>query len=218
MTATLQSPPEVDVGPTLQELLDRVGDLPLRRIRLHPYPATEQDVLEIDAQEKRLCELVDGVLVEKPMGALESHIAAILIELLGGFVRKNKLGVVLAPDGMMRIAPGRVRMPDVSFIEWRQFPGGKMSPTPIPSIYPDLAVEVLSISNTRNEMEKKRSEYFAAGTRLVWIVDPSSRTVSVFTPEKPNEPTVFSEPQTVVGDPVLPGFSFVVGQLFEDLK
>jgi Uma2 family endonuclease len=218
MTAILPSPSDTDIGPTLQELLDRVGDIPARRIRLYPYPATEQDVIDIHATEHRLCELVDEVLVEKPMGAREGFLAANLIMILNVFVKPRKLGAVLAPDGMMRLAPGRVRMPDVSVIEWRQFPSGKMSRTPIPSVYPDLAIEVLSEGNTTKEMERKRSEYFAAGTRLVWIVDPVPRTVAVYTPENPDQPTVFAEPDTVVGDPVLPGFSFVVRELFEELE
>jgi hypothetical protein len=80
------------------ELVDRLGGVPLDRIRLQPPPgtATVNDVVEIDAHEDRLCELVDGVLVEKTMGLYESQIAGLLIQLIGAFVTKRSLGIVTA--------------------------------------------------------------------------------------------------------------------------
>src|SRR5947209_6381702 len=74
-----------------------------------------------------------------------------------------------------------VRMPDVSFVRWEQFPNREVTDVPIPDLYPDLAIEVLSPSNTKREMKRKRKEYFAAGTRLVWELNPKTRTVDVYT-------------------------------------
>ena len=82
---------------------------------------------------------------------------------------------------MLRVQPGRVRLPDVSFFSWDHFPGRILPPGAILGLSPDLAVEVLSPSNTREEMLRKRREYFAGGTRLVWEVDPEERTVRVYT-------------------------------------
>src|SRR5262249_10189907 len=67
MTTTLTTPPRYR---TLADLLKRLGDIPPERVRLEPAPGqgTVEDVLEIHARERRLCELVDGVLVEKAMG------------------------------------------------------------------------------------------------------------------------------------------------------
>jgi len=80
------------------------------------------------------------VLVEKAMGFLEAQIAIELARLLGDFVDRHKLGVVNGEGGMMKLAPGLIRIPDVSFVSWGQFLGGKIPRTPIPSIHPNLAV------------------------------------------------------------------------------
>jgi hypothetical protein len=82
-------------------------------------------------------------------------------------------------------------------------------------LVPDLAVEVLSPSNTEAEMARKRQEYFAAGVRLVWMVDPDARTVTVYT--APDQSTVLGEVDTLSGDPVLPGFTLPLRDLFAEL-
>src|SRR5947208_2190415 len=118
---------------TAADLLNRFGAIPLRRIRQDPPPgsATEQDVIDIHNWEKRLYELVDGVLVEKTMGVQESYVSVLLAGLLGQFAVRNGLGFVLGPDGMARLAPGLVRIPDVSFISWEQLPDRKVPRLPM---------------------------------------------------------------------------------------
>ena len=74
-------------------------------------------------RENRLCELVDGTLVEKAMGFEESRLAAELIHLVKSYLDRNDLGICVGADGMMRIAPGLVRIPDVSFVAWTRLPG-----------------------------------------------------------------------------------------------
>jgi|SRR5579872_1761212 len=82
---------------TLAELLERFGPMPATRVRfdVRPGTATAKDVLEIHRREKRLCELVDGVLVEKPIGFQESMLAAAIISILANYVRPRKLGVLV---------------------------------------------------------------------------------------------------------------------------
>jgi hypothetical protein len=101
---------------TLAELLERLGSVPLERIPVHPSPAqaTERDVLVRPGAEKRLYELVDGVLVEKPMGYYEARLAAWLIRLLGECLDQRDLGIVMGGDSTLRLAPGLVCLPDVS--------------------------------------------------------------------------------------------------------
>jgi Uma2 family endonuclease len=190
--------------------------MPLSRIRFDPPPgqATEQDVLDIHDRENRLCELVDGVLVEKTVGFQESYIAAALIGLLRAS-GANERGAVVGADGMMRLAPGLVRIPDVSFISWEKFPGQRVSSEPIPDLAPNLAVEVLSPRNTSKEMERKLDDYFAAGVELVWYIDPETRTVAVFTAR--DEKTILNENQTLDGSKVLPTFALPVRDLFAKL-
>jgi len=200
------------------ELLDRLGHVPPERIRLQPPPgtATEADVLTaLEAPRKRLCELIDGVLVEKAMGYSESVLASLLIELLNAFVRPRNLGLVTAPDGTVRLWAGRVRIPDVAFTSWERMPNRRRPPEPIPSLAPDLAVEVLSVSNTVAEMRLKRQDYFSAGVRLVWEVDPRKRTVTVYAASQ--EPVILTEADTLEGGTVLPGFALPLRELFAEL-
>jgi Uma2 family endonuclease len=201
-------------NPTIADLLAELGDIPPHRILLRPMPgtATEQDVVVIRHRHKRLCELVDGVLVEKAMGLKESALAALLIGYLIQFVRPRDLGFITAPDGALRLMPGLVRIPDVSFISWDRLPERRIPEEPIPTLAPDLAVEVLSESNTPKEMERKLRDYFAVGVRLVWYVDPESRTVEVFTAV--DRSTTLDAGRTLDGGAVLPGFALPLAELF----
>src|SRR4051812_31261543 len=148
---------------TVADLVHWLGGIPLDRIRFHPAPgtATEADVAATDDGNKRLCELVDGVLVEKAVGFFESYLAATLGASIVGFLNRQDLGIVVGAAVMLRLAPGLVRSPDVSFISWDRLPGRVIPTDPVPDLVPDLAVEVLSVSNTPAEMARKRAEYFA---------------------------------------------------------
>jgi Uma2 family endonuclease len=77
-------------------------------------------------------------------------------------------------------------------------------------------VEVLSESNTPGEMRLKREDYFRAGTRLVWEIDPRQRAVAVFTQVAPAA-TILAATDTLTGDPVLPGFTLPLTDLFGTL-
>lgn len=196
---------------TVADLINRLA-VPAERILLSPPPgtATEQDLL----QSPRLCELVDGILVEKAMGFYESRLAAALIYFLEHYLTTHPLGFVLDGSGMCRVDPSQVRLPDVSFYSWDHFPG-KLLPADeqILNLVPDLAVEVLSPGNTVAEMERKRKEYFAGGTKLYWEADPATRTVSVYTSFKRHK--VVDESGTLTGGAVLPGFELSVREWFE---
>ena len=203
--------------PSRTHLLDRIGGIAAERVWSFPAPgtATEEDLLHAYDHEGRLCELVDGILVEKAMGFRESLLAGALIEALRSFARRRNLGLVTAPDGMMRLAAGLVRVPDVAFISWDRLPERRVPAMPIPDLVPDLAVELLSAGNTPGEMARKRREYFAAGVRLVWLVDPEARTIAVYT--GPRNPTLLRHGDTLSGGAVLPGFSLSLKDLFDEL-
>jgi Uma2 family endonuclease len=215
MSSATLSPP---VSMTTAELAARVGDIPLWRICLDPFPgtATEQDVLDLHAKTDRVFELIDGILVEKALGLAESFLAVVLSGYLTNWVAPRNLGAVLGADGMMRLAPGLIRIPDVSFAPWDRFPGRQIDlNTPIPDLYPDLAVEVLRVTNTRSEMAIKLRDYFGSGASLVWFVDPRARTVEVYT--APESSTLLHETDTLGGAPVLPGFTLPLRELFTEL-
>lgn len=211
MPQLVSSAPELE---NLAELLDQLGGISPERIRLRPAPGTakERHVIEINDRTNRLFELVDGVLVEKAMGALSSLLAAVLAQLLWNFVEKDDLGVVLGADGFTRLGPRLVRIPDVSFISWDKIPSGQFPKKPIPNIVPDLVVEVLSESNTAKEIARKLREYFAAGVRLAWVVDPETRTVDVYS--SPRQFHRLRNGQTLDGGAVLPGFKLPLKSFF----
>jgi Uma2 family endonuclease len=215
MATVISSPPEaID---TVADLLDRLGGVPPERVRWRPLPgtATEKDVIDADCHEDRLCELVDGTLVEKAMGFHESTLAMALGEWLRAAVNPRNLGLVSGESGMMRLFPGLVRIPDVAFVSWKRIPGRRVPKEPIPDLVPDLVVEVLSESNTEREMARKYREYFQAGVLLIWEVDPKNRTVAVYTAA--DRSILLNETQTIDGGDVLPGFTLPLAQLFSEL-
>jgi Uma2 family endonuclease len=116
---------------------------------------------------------------------------------------------------MMRLFPGLVRLPDISFFSWDRIPGRRVPSEPIAGFAPDLAVEVLSPSNMEAEMVRKRREYFQAGVRIVWEVDPVARTVAVN--GAPEHSTLLDQSQALEGGVVLPGFALPLRKLFAEL-
>jgi Uma2 family endonuclease len=203
---------------TVADLLKKLGNIPPERVHLDPPPgtATEKDVLEMEQRQGRLCELVDGVLVEKTMGLAESFLAMRLGYLLYQYLAEHDLGILAGEQGPFRLWPGLVRIPDVSFISWDQLPNRKIPKKPIPDLYPDLAVEVLSRKNTKAEIDRKLHEYFRSGTRLAWVVDPRKRTVRVY--PAPDQSHLVAEDQSLDGGDVLPGLNLPLREVFAQLE
>jgi Uma2 family endonuclease len=200
----------------VEELLHALGDIPPSRVLLHPPPgtATEEDLLRV---QDRLCELVDGTLVEKGMGFEEGLVEVAIIQVLNTFVITHRLGVCGSASTTLRMLGGNIRLPDVNFFAWEDLPDRKLPKAKVPRIAPTLAIEVLSESNTAAEMKRKRAEYFESGTKLVWQFDPIARTVDVFTPPAPDSPTRLTAADTLDGGTVLPGFSVPLSEIFSVL-
>ena len=218
MATATESPTEITTSPeTVKDLLDRLGGIAPGRVRLQPLPglATEGDLIEVNGRKQGICELVEGALVEKPMGLVESVLAGSILAILRSFVLARNLGFETAPDGMIRLSPGTVRIPDVAYLSWARTPDRRIPEVAMSDFAPELAVEVLSPSNTKAEMARKRAEYFAAGVRLVWEVDPRKRIVTVY--DAPERATVLDASMTLDGGEVLPGFALPLGELFADL-
>lgn len=202
---------------TLADALRDLGNVDPARIRMSPAPgaAEPMDVERIRAREKRLFELVDGILVEKVMGFRESMIAIVIGAILRSFVSERNLGLVVGADGMMRLFADTVRIPDVAFVAWDKLPEGRVPDQPVPHVVPTLAVEVLSASNTKDEMERKRKEYFTAGVALIWEVELERRLLTSFS--APNSHTEYTEHETVRHVPILPGFELSLREVFSEL-
>ena len=203
---------------TWAEKLTELGDIPPARVRQHPAPgtATEADVLEVQATEGKLCELVDRTLVEKAIGYAESVLALVFAHLIRNYLVTNPLGIVAGADGTIRILGDTVRIPDVSFVSWERLPGRQLPTEPIPALVPDLVIEVLSPTNTKQEMSRKRREYFHAGVRLVWMVDPRDTSIAVYT--SPTDFQVLRDGDQITGGIVLPGFTADITAIFDELQ
>jgi Uma2 family endonuclease len=203
----------------MADLVRHLGDIPLDRILLRPAPgmATERDLVALlDAPDKRLCELVDGVLVEKPLGTKEALLAGVLVQYIWNFVERRDLGLVVGPDGPMRLWIGLVRIPDVSFISWNRLPRGELPDEAVAGVVPNLAVEVLSRSNTPKEMQRKLREYFEAGVQLVWFIYPKTQTADTYT--SPTHARRLKKNQSLDGGAVLKGFKMPLAKLFARLR
>jgi hypothetical protein len=124
---------------TFVELHRQLGEVPLDRIRMDPLPgtATEHDVVTAyDNIQKRLCELVDGVLIERAVGIYESVHATHVMCALYEYVEKEDLGVVLGAGMGYRLKPGLVRMPSVTYVPWKWFPNERLPDEELSTIAP----------------------------------------------------------------------------------
>jgi Uma2 family endonuclease len=201
----------------LSDLIRRLGDVAPERIRLFPPPgqATDEDCAESKDRFGCLCEMVDGVLVEKVMGWNEARLASALAHLIENYLERHPLGIVIGPDGPVRVELRVIRMPDVSVIPWDRLPEDEdeMPHTPIMEIVPSLAVEMISPSNRPGEMQVKLKEYFAAGVSLVWYIYGQERYAKAFT--SPKRFTEIGLDDYLDGRDVLPGFRLKLQTLYD---
>ena len=174
---------------------------------------TAEELWEQPDNDGMRYELVEGEAVEVPgAGALHSLIVLLVSTLLEGFVSDNDLGLVL-PDGsayILRRYPDLLRIPDVSFVSWDRVPEDG-APEGFWIGAPDLAIEVVSPHDRAEDIHEKVHEYLAAGTRLVWILWPKRRAVSVHAPDFNQE---LGPDNLLSGGDVLPGFQVQVSALF----
>ena len=194
---------------TFADVVHDLGDIPLHRIRSLPYPATEKD---LNKPENKCCELIDGILVEKAMGANESVLGLYIGRVIGNHVAQDDLGAILGADGYFYLEGGQIRAPDVSFIPWSALPEEKIPERGHSHVEPALFVEVLSPDNTAAEIDRKLREFFAAGTQLAWVINPRTKSARVYTSAKRfKELDVHG---TLDGGKVLPGFKLTLAELF----
>ncbi len=159
-------------------------------------------------------ELVDGeLLVYPPPGARHGFVQGAVYGLLSPHVKAHGLGIVFAEVGfILRRDPDRVRAPDVSFLRADRIPESGLPDGYIDGP-PDLAVEVISPSDTLYEVDDKIAQFLAAGTRLAWVLNPRRRTVAVHAPGAPVH--VLGEGDTIDAGDVVPGFRCTVREFME---
>jgi Uma2 family endonuclease len=179
---------------------------------------TPEDLAAMPDAEAVRFELVDGKLVERPMDAESSEIAAKILILLGFFLRDHPMGRLFGSDTSYQCFvddPARVRRADVGFVRFDQLPNGKAPKGNIRAA-PTLAVEVISPNDTADEVQAKVAEWLAAGVPLVWVVYPGTRTVRIHRPRSSPLGAVsdLTEADAISGEEVIPGFSCPVSEFF----
>jgi Uma2 family endonuclease len=159
-------------------------------------------------------ELVRGEVITTPAPSFFHGIVQVNIaSLMTLHARRHKLGRVAVASGVItNREPDTVRGPDVSYWSFERLPADHV-PVVYANVAPDLCVEVLSPGNTPARTTKKVSEYFACGARMVWVIDPDERTVTIY--RKPGDGRVLWEDATITGEDVLPNFSCPVSEFFQ---
>lgn len=165
--------------------------------------------------DSRNYELIDGILVERKfMGAYASYIAGQIIYFLNAYAHRSGAGWVLDSETTYQSFKSRdtLRRADVSFVRMGRL-HNERPPEGYVTIAPDLAVEVVSPSNSAYEVQEKVADYVDAGVGLIWIVYPNTRHVQVY--EAGALVGELDETETITGGAVLAGFSCAVADFFK---
>ncbi|MBI1927982.1 Uma2 family endonuclease [Candidatus Poribacteria bacterium] len=155
-------------------------------------------------------EYVKGELIPMSMPTMEhGGISSNIVFLLVNYVRQHQLGRVYTAETTFPIGSSG-RKPDVAFVSQARIPENIRQASPVP---PDLAVEVVSPSDVFYNVQEKAFEYLDAGTRMVWVVDPVAKTVTVY--RSRDDIKTVTRNQTLTGEGVVEGFCCSVAEIFE---
>jgi Uma2 family endonuclease len=161
-------------------------------------------------------ELVDEEVVDMGNSGMEhGNISAYLCGLIELYVRPKKLGVTCDSSTAFTLKSGNKRSPDVSFVSKERLQGLRRLPKGFFQGAPDLAVEVISPSNTFEEIYTKLVEYFDNNCRVVWVINPDERSVVVYRQPQPDR--LLKMTDSLDGEEVIPGFTLPVAELFAEL-
>lgn len=178
-------------------------------------PLTLEQFERLPEEDEFLLELVRGRVVREPRpGGRHGRVTMRIAWLVESFARERELGWTLVDTGfLLSDDPPTVRGPDVAFLTRENLPATG-APTGFWRRPPDLAVEVVSPSNAAVEIQNKVLEYLAAGTRLVWVVDPATESATAY--RSRDEIRVLTGGDVLDGDDVLPGFRLELARLFTE--
>jgi Uma2 family endonuclease len=171
-------------------------------------PVAELAVVDAAIDDKEY-EIVNGRKEAKMAGARHGEVCVKVILRMGNYLEESKVGRIYTPDTTFLIGD-RERLPDVGFISAERIPteGAPLGKWEIP---PDLAVEVISPNDLYDKVKAKLREYFAAGVREVWLVEPEAQNVTIY--QSPTRDRILSEEDELTSE-LLPGFKCRVGDLF----
>ena len=159
-------------------------------------------------------EMIDGVPKEKPrMGLLANILATCLSTAINNFALPKKLGLAINETGH-KVNDKNSRRPDVSYVEFAKLPAWEIliDDPPLLDCAPNVAIEVVSPSNTIAEMDTRIEDFFTSGVQLVWIVHPQSKQIYVY--ESTKNCKILEVGDVLNGGRVLPGFTLPLAEIF----
>jgi len=173
------------------------------------------DVSTDNGEPDGLYEVIDGRIVEKVMGAYENWLAAVMHGRLDRYADENPIGrAVIEMIFDLRPHVDRERRPDVAFVSFERWARDRRIPRARSwAVVPELAVEIISLTNTADGVAEKLEEYYKAGVRLVWVVYPGQSKVYAYT--STTEVRVLALGDVLDGGDVLPGLRLPLRELFE---
>lgn len=174
---------------------------------------TADELLELSAKDDNRSELIHGkVRIMSPAGDEHGYMASSVNARMHIYAEDNSLGYVFAAETgfLLERDPDFVRAPDVGFVRGERVKG-KLGGKYFPGA-PDLAVEIVSPNDRADEVQDKVQDWLSHGTQLVWVVEPKSRTVTIFRPD--GTANVLQADDTLDGENVLPGFRFSLSRLW----
>ena len=163
--------------------------------------------------DEEFCELVDGQLVAKSMWAGTQFVVSEIAGFLGSHVREHRLGWSIIEAKFSLPHTSNHRIPAVAFVSYVQWPRAKTLPNgPVWEVAPDLAVDVVGPIDNATYLMGKIADYLRAGCKAVWIIWPSLEQIHVY--DSPKSVKIYSQTDTLEGDPVIPGFRLPLIELF----
>jgi Uma2 family endonuclease len=184
-----------------------------------PEPIMSQTVDEaVQLADEPLYEVVDGQRKElEPMGAKQTLLASELCSLLREFAREKNLGIVV--NEMLFLldeAENLQRRPDVAYVSYARWPDDSVDSSAAWNVVPDLAIEVISPTNTADEVHRKLTEYLVSGVEAVWVIHADPGHVYVY--DSARNGKLLERADTLDGGKVLPGFELPLETLFAVTK
>ena len=177
---------------------------------IRPPESVKMTLEEFLAHDVEGYEYVSGELVPMaPPSREHGEISVNVIRYLDAHVYQSKLGRLYTAETTFQVGDRTVK-PDVAFVSTDRLTGDKTKGFSIP---PDLAIEVISPSDVQSRVAEKALAYLDAGTRLVWVLEPVSKTVTIYRSERDIEMLTLDD--TITGEEVVPGFTCPIAHLFE---
>ncbi len=188
---------------------------PIKQVReMSAQLVDVETLLELSCRDENRYELLAGVVnMMSPAGSEHGHYASKLNARIQVHAENNQLGYTLAAETgfVLETDPDTVRAPDVSFVRAERVPAEGLPKGYFPGA-PDLAVEVVSPNDRAADVQEKVQDWLTNGTQLLWLVEPASRTLTVY--RQDGSAMVLQSKDTLDGENILPGFSYALDRLF----